>query len=76
MVVRPAGVGLGVVVARARHVTDDMFRIAARVLADQVLPPGQPIWKLGLRMDVCVFSSRLLLNMNHSVVVLSTAPSG
>eukprot|EP00283_Hemiselmis_rufescens_P003619 CAMPEP_0173425736 /NCGR_PEP_ID=MMETSP1357-20121228/5378_1 /TAXON_ID=77926 /ORGANISM="Hemiselmis rufescens, Strain PCC563" /LENGTH=239 /DNA_ID=CAMNT_0014389247 /DNA_START=147 /DNA_END=866 /DNA_ORIENTATION=- len=32
------GIGLGVVVAGVKHVTDDMMRIAARALADAVTP--------------------------------------
>ena len=33
------GIGLGVVAGGLRHVTDDMFRRAARALADQVSCP-------------------------------------
>ncbi|EKX55125.1 hypothetical protein GUITHDRAFT_91319 [Guillardia theta CCMP2712] len=58
------GVGLGAVVGKLRHITDNMFRIAARALADQVtdgdikngclFPPLQDMRRVSEKIAVAV----------------------
>jgi malate dehydrogenase (oxaloacetate-decarboxylating)(NADP+) len=84
------GVGLAVVVAGIRHVTDDMMRVAARALADQVskddvesfclYPPLKTIRDVSAKIAAAVAEvvSRLLLptqSFMNMNVLLGLSPS-